>query len=258
MRNVGDTGFVRVVAITTAVSLVLAACAPGYQRRPFTPPTIDFRSVSSGVVATPGVAIAAMDGSFTLTSVPFATPFDQGGGCLVKPVAQDSMSGLATGARRVKVRLPAELAAVVGGKQEIYGVLSLCGAPPGAKGAATRAYALQVPVERLEQLEGGRVSVAYEVFLWDPYQLSAGRGGDGVAWILWLSTRPFPESDGSRNAQTTEEFYVAVAQAEHEREEDRTAAGQAKKQRMANVLIVILSAMMAVGLGATVVILATK
>lgn len=201
MRKLGYAALVQMVA-SAAAGVLVTACAtmaPPVYAGP--PSVIDFRAVPSGVVETPGVTIAAMDGSVVLGSEPFAPPFDQGGGCVAQPMAEDSMSGVATGARRVKLALPNELAAAAGGKQEIYGLLSLCGAPPNARGAATRAYALQVPIARLQQLEGGRVSVAYEKFLWDD-------GGDhaGVAWILWLSTLPFPESNGVHSPTTAEAY----------------------------------------------------
>jgi hypothetical protein len=133
---------------------------------------------------TQGVRIAAADGSFVLTEEPFNSPFSQGANCVAAPSAENAQEGESTGARRVSVHLPA----AEGGEEVVlHGLLSLCGVPPTATGAATRRFGLQVPQEYVEATSGGRVSVVYEPFL-----DTAGAALDSKAWILWLSSTPFP------------------------------------------------------------------
>jgi hypothetical protein len=160
------------------------ACAPEPYYYPPAPVPPQYPAVPGGVVLTQGVRIAAVDGSFVLTEAPFDSPFSQGASCVAAPSAENAHEGESTGARRVSVHLPA---AEEGGEVILHGLLSLCGVPPTATGAATRRFGLQVPQEYVDATSGGRVSVVYEPFL-----DGAGTALQSKAWILWLSSTPFP------------------------------------------------------------------
>jgi hypothetical protein len=161
---------------------------------------VAFRPIPSGFVATPGVEIIAEDGSFRLTAgQPFTPPFNQGSGCVLEPDAGNYAQGLATGARPVIVKLADD--------RQLYGLLSLCGAPRDARGPATRSYELEVPDSYVAATAGGRVSVYFETFT--NTKLGA------KAWILWLSETSFAREEpagGAFTAQTKIDRTLGVAQ----------------------------------------------
>lgn len=147
------------------------------------------RPISQGQVVTEGARIIAEDGSFELVAgQPFAPPFQQGGDCLLDPTVDNYRQALATGARPVQVQL-------ADGRQ-LYGLLSLCGAPAGASGPATSSYAIQIPDSYIEATSGGRVSVVFEPFTSSPVRAKA--------WILWLSERSFRGEAPDPNAGTVD------------------------------------------------------
>jgi hypothetical protein len=161
----------RSVAVLFACVSVAGAGCVSLSREVF-----QFNKIPAGGVSAGVVEIAAEDGSFRISAgAPFLPPFSQGDGCVAKPTAQNAAAGLASGARPVVVTLE--------GGRRLYGLLSLCGAPPSAKGPATRSYQLQVPSEYIEATSGGRVSVVYEPF--------SSSSVPAQAWILWLSETSF-------------------------------------------------------------------
>lgn len=231
------------LAAATA-ALFLGGC-PGYQPRAYQPPQLRFGRVPSGLVATPGVRIAAEDGSFTLgDGAPFTPPFDLAGECPAKPEAEFPEDGLAAGARRVDVTVPEAMAQAAGVPTVVHGLLALCGVPPGATGAATRQYAIQVPTNRLRDTSGGRVSVVYEPFLF-----GSGDAG-GAAWILWLSQAPFPDVPSPRAYTSTARAYLALDRQRFDSEEAaRQRAAEAEASDASDTIwLLLLAAGAAVGL----------
>lgn len=173
MRRSHSLGLAAILCLASACSLNRAA---------FT-----FNPVKQGTVATPGAVIEAEDGSFRLVAGErFTTPFNQGDECLLKPAADNYEQAVHTGARPVRILL--------GDGRTMYGLLSLCGAPAGATGPATRSYEIQVPESYIAATSGGRVSVVYEPF-------TSGKMG-AKAWILWLSESSFGRVSGVAGADT--------------------------------------------------------
>ena len=147
------------------------------------PMPAQFNPIYSGTLLTQGVDISAEDGSFRIVAGQvFNTPFHQGAACPTYPSTEAPGQGEMTGARRVIVRVPS-LA------QPLYGLLSLCGAPPNARGASASRYTLEVPQSYVESTSNGRVSVVYE-----PHQGEQGQTLQTKSWILWLSQMPFPSA----------------------------------------------------------------
>ncbi len=216
----------RLTGASAVIALGFVACgSPPPPPRPvipvaptFTAPEVAYANVPGGLVATKGVRVVAEDGSFELTAEkPFEPPFHQGATCLVEPIAENSEQGEITGARRVRVYVPAADAK----EQVLYGLLSLCGAPPDATGAATRRYALQVPQSYIDATEGGRVSVVYEPFV------DLTRGNPSKAWILWLSQTPFPNPrPNARGGLTSELWEIEQARLAFEQPHRSGSAGR--------------------------------
>lgn len=188
-----------------ALLLLTSACATT-RRVDNLPPsvTMNYSRVARGEVRSPGVIIQALDGSFEMRAGEmWSPPFDQGADCVLQPSA-DPGPGLRSGAKQVSVQVP-------GREQPLYGLLSLCGAPPGATGPATRVYQIEVPQAYVDATEGGRVSVVFE-----PHQ-AAYDYGTPMAWILWLSQYPLDQM-GTAELVTARSAAQAQANAVHFRQ----------------------------------------
>ncbi len=146
------------------------------------------RPIETGSIATEGVAIAAVDGSFTLTAgAPFRSPFQ--GQCWNldddRPMMGESLKyaagfALQHGAKAVSVRVP-------GRPQPLHGVLQLCEAPEAGFGPASRSYRVVVPNDYVAAASDGAISVVYEPVDW---RSNAGATMWWYGWILWLSDQP--------------------------------------------------------------------
>ena len=95
------------------------------------------------------------------------------------------------GARRVRVTVP-------GAKKPLYGVLALSPvAMTKDNKAEQRAYRIAIPADRVEQAQGGRVSVVYQPYTWKRgFWILWGQKFyecTRASWFLWLSDVPFPE-----------------------------------------------------------------
>lgn len=175
-----------VMRLSATVTMVLALASTGCiaSRAPYR-----IHPIGQGRVVTPGAQIIAEDGSFQLTAgQPFVAPFEQGGNCLLDPTVDNYRQAIGAGARPVVIRLA--------DGRLLFGLLSLCGAPAGARGAATRSYEIQIPNSYVEATAGGRVSVVFEGFTSSPIRAKA--------WTLWLAERSFRNEPADLNAKTVD------------------------------------------------------
>lgn len=160
----------------TVMALAWAACGGP------SPPPSQWGFAPTAAVTTPGVVIEALDGSFRLSAgQPVPTPF-LAYDCPAAPTTTNYDLGARLGARPVRVHHPAA-------PVPIYGLLSFCPLHPEASALVRRLYDVRVPDLRVEQTEGGRISVVHE-----PHG-EPKRYRDGPvrvpAWVLWLSRSPF-------------------------------------------------------------------
>lgn len=151
----------------------------------------DWAPVTSAMIATPGVKIAAEDGSFVLEAgKEFVPPIQTAAWCYVlhgvnlttanhaKAVAEPGCN-----ARKVRVTVP-------GKKEPLYGLLVMSKVNPClSHEIASRSYRIAVPQEYVQQAADGRVSVVYE---WGECKRSQGEMIKMGTWALWLSDRPLP------------------------------------------------------------------
>lgn len=152
------------------LALLLGGCA-SWQR------------IDGGTLATDGVAIRAVDSSFTfLAKERFSSPF--GTLCWrarvhMNPSVGDWQAALSQGAKAVRVRTPWHT-------EELYGVLALCQARGDDTRPAARSYRIQVPQSYVDATANGVTSL-----VWEP---SGGERGVPryATWILWLSREPMP------------------------------------------------------------------
>lgn len=182
-----ENAHVTALRVTSLLAASAISCGRGRPAYPKAPPYGPAPRVS---VFTPGVVLTADDGAFTLDESGGPAPLDLGSGCS-RPGTEDVDFFVLAGAARVTVTLSPELATSADGEATLYGLLAVCGVPPGSSGPATREYGIQVPANRVEQTSGGRVSVVYEEF--------AGGASPDVAWVLFLSRRPFPTVSEAAN-----------------------------------------------------------
>jgi hypothetical protein len=177
----------------------MGACA-SIPPPPPTGPQLGYRNVGYGTILDAEIEADPEQGGFKLVpGPPWPAPFAQGPDCLLDPTAANVRYAQSTGAKPVRVKVP-------GLSEPLYGLLSLCGAPPEATGASVRELQLQVPRERVEATADGRVSVVWGAHLAGGAELAQ------KAWILYLSRTPLHFSD-----QPTEPMTAAqVAQKEYE------------------------------------------
>lgn len=151
----------------------------------------DWAPVTSGVIATPGVKIAAEDGSFVLESEKeFVPPIQTAAWCYVLhgvnlTTANHTKAVAEPGCNAKKVRIT-----VPGKKEPLYGLLVMSKVNPCmSHEIASRSYRIVVPQEYVQQAADGRVSVVYE---WGECKRSQGEMLKMGTWALWLSDRPLP------------------------------------------------------------------
>jgi len=171
-----------VLLLGTIIVALLAGCVSvGYNGRPG-PPT--------GLIATEGVSIRAMDNSFELVSGEvFSTPFfGNTAGVGMNSVGADMISYYQIAldqmnARRVRVTTPWL-------DEPLYGILLFSNLYYGGSGPATRSYQITVPENYVRAAVGGRISVVYETYPHDPPKDSFGETFECKSWVLWLSDVP--------------------------------------------------------------------
>lgn len=148
---------------------------------------IEMSSVHTGIIASDGVEITAMDDSFTLkANERFTPPFQSSKyfyDTSYAPLVQDVYK-LTAGEfpgyeyKKVRVKTPYN-------DTDLYGVISFskvltkCANQP-----TTRSYRVQVPSGYVKKALNGKVSCVYEYY--------SCNGKDKIAtWVLWLSDVPF-------------------------------------------------------------------
>lgn len=144
-------------------------------------------AIPTGMVATDGVEIKAIDKSFTLKQGErFNTPF----ACeqrltedATNPIVRDVhkiLNGEYNGYKvsKVMVKTPYQ-------KEELYGVLLFSDVPQGCQNSlVTRSYRIEIPKDYVTAALGGRVSCLYEYY-------NCGGSERYTTWVLWLSDAPF-------------------------------------------------------------------
>jgi hypothetical protein len=163
-------------ALSAALSLLSLGCGG---QKPF-----PWRAVERGDVLTPGVTIAAADGSFQYRSGEPFVPTETASNCPIVPTTRNwtEVSGRLT---RVSVRHPRVSA-------PLYGLLAFCPIP-ATQQPSSQSHGVQIPDYRVEQTDGGRVAVVYDdvQYHWRYYD---GHGISAVeswpSWILWISQQP--------------------------------------------------------------------
>ena len=164
------------LAVCVIVSSACATARPRFE--------LNYPQPTRGEVVTSNVTIIDEAGQFELRAGEvWRPPFDQGPDCVLNPDASLPDAGVVSGARRVRVHVP-------GRREALYGLLSLCGAPPDATGPATRNYQIESPQSYVDATNGGRVSVVFE-----PHQ-GQWAYGEPKSWILWLAQAPFEAPRG--------------------------------------------------------------
>ncbi len=171
-----------------ALATALFGCANALTRKP----------VEYGVLATPGMEIAAEDGSFRIVSGERFEPPFQGDIWLQNShpyVDRDTLIGawrqaLQHGARKVVVRAR--------GREPLHGVLLLNTHVRGATGPSAFNYRIEVPDRYLDAATGGKTAVVYEMTDWINQQ-----GGKNFwkSWILWISDEPFVDAAATAEAR---------------------------------------------------------
>lgn len=154
----------------------------------------DWAPVTSGIIVTPGVKIAAEDGSFVLASgKEFVPPIQTAALCytlvgnqygLTAANYKKALEDRVCNAKKVRITVP-------GRNEPLYGVLVMGKSDPRmSHEAASRSYRIQVPQEYVQQALDGRVSLVYE---WGEVTWSGGDKSKWATWALWLSDKPLQQ-----------------------------------------------------------------
>ena len=179
----------------------------------------NYRNIGYTYVLTEGVTIKAKDGSFTIGSRAQSSPFNQGDGCILNPRSEHAGAATAFGGKEVVIELNKKAQARLNARRSTYyGVLSLCGAPPEASGAASREIAIQLPATNLQRAERGLVEAIFESFNnkqgdaeWAfTYQ---GTTYSPKSWTLWVSDTPIQQTDSTYGIHTTASILKEIEEA---------------------------------------------
>ncbi len=177
-----------VVCLLTGIS----ACASGPRAPTEAEIEAQYRPIEGGVLVDEGVRIDAEDGSFSLTTGRFVTPFqmrmaplrwspifalhDYNGREFRNAVTEAWPLALARGAVKVRVTIP-------GLEAPLYGVIQFNKAHASAVGSAARAHRLTIPQQYIDLASEAKVSVVYD-------QMKRSDGREAFSWVLWLSDFP--------------------------------------------------------------------
>ncbi len=132
--------------------------------------------VKNAVIATEGVTIRAVDDSFMWRSGETINPPKSLQESWSKKDIPDASNPCE---KCTKVRV-----AVPGRSTELYGRIKFYKMHKKASGPGSRLYYIQIPQSYVDEAEGGRISVVYEL-------VEVGGRTKQAGWVLWLSDRPF-------------------------------------------------------------------
>jgi hypothetical protein len=165
------------ISLFAAALLSLSGCAT---------PTV-YIPVKEGIIASPNVTLEARDGSFTLVSgKPFAPPFQMkcfGSEGVIRSTKLHTSQYpeyLKAGAKQVWIKIE-------GRGKPFHGLLALCQAFRESIGPAAKSYKIEITPDQIEAAAHGRIVMLFE---WVAVNES-GPEGQGIAWVLFISDRPF-------------------------------------------------------------------